>query len=336
MMTIKTTTPLLIGLLILSVTFVAVWAQQDPVAPATTPKSQLPKVNDPVALSNMREALMACGNTLTALDAEFSKLKLAPSTWQPAAAAMLEQWDTYMGRATRSMLKNLPKNIGSDLVKNQLNPWVAQYRGFIRTVIIAPSNAAVSWKYTVDQRTSTWKGLPRNTKSIIGSLKEEADDIGYEYEELKAYADSAGDVGFADMSEHSRMKTRARILVTRTQNLGSMLSDKQKNLTRIFKDEHPDTYGKVLETTILKPWSLEGEYPDYPAVLSGWKDTVSEWGRVCIDRYDEYAKQYEIAKTSCEPIIKGTIFKNYPPLRDLYFSNLEMNVRELQKQIDGM
>ena len=329
------TTPLLIALVILSVTLVAVWAQDD-TAPASVPTSNLPKVNDPVALSNMREALMACGNTLKELDAEFNKLKVAPSTWQPAVSGMREQWDSYMGRAAQAMLKNLPKNIGPDLVKNQLNPWASEYRQFIRTVIITPSNAAVTWKYTVDQRTATWKGLPNNIKSIMSTIKEEADAIVYEYEDLKAYADSADEVGFEGMAELARMKGRARSLVMRTRNLGSMLSDKQKNLTRIFKEEHPDEYKKMMETLFTKSWDIGGDFPDYPNVLAGWKDIVAGWMLTCIDRYDEYAKQYEIAKKSCEPILKATIFNDYPPLKGLYFSNLDMNMIALQKQIDGL
>ena len=325
----------LIALLIVSSALVAVWAQDD-VAPVSTPKSQLPKVSDAIAFSNLREALMACGNTLKELDAQFETDRLAPSTWQPMVSAMREQWDGYMGRAQQAMLKNIPANIAGDLVKNQLKPWASEYRRFIKAVIITPSNVAVAWKYTIDQRTATWKGLPRNIKSIMSSLKEEADAIAYEYADLEAYANSAGDIGLADMTEHIKMKSRAKALVTRTGNLGSMLSDKQKNLTRIFKEEHPDNYEKVLNTQLVKVWDILGEFPQYPNVLQGWKDIVAEWFDVCYDRFEEYTKQYDLAKKSCDPIIKGTLFDNFPPLKGLYFSNLDKNAIELKKRIDGM
>jgi hypothetical protein len=334
-MTTKKTTPLLIALMILSVTLVAVWAQDD-VAPVSVPKSELPKVSNPIAFSMLREALLACGTTLKELDAQFETVKLAPSTWQPAVSAMREQWDGYMGRAQEAMLKNLPANIAGDLVKNQLQPWASEYRRFIKTVIITPSNVAVAWKYTIDQRTSTWRGLPKNMKSIMGALKEEADAIFYEYEELKAYADSVGEIGLAEMPEHNRMKARARALVTRTANLGRMLSDKQKNLIRIFKEESPANYETVLNQKLVTVWDMLGEFSEYPNVLQGWKDIVAGWFEICYDRFDEYTKQYEIAKKSCEPITKTTIFNDYPPLKGLYFSNLDKNMIALMKLINGM
>ena len=336
-MTTRKPTALVIAVLILSTTFAAVWAQEDDVAPVSTPKSDLPKVSDPIAFSNLREALLACGTTLKELDAQFETVKLAPSTWQPAVSAMREQWDGYMGRAQEAMLKNLPANIAGDLVKNQLKPWASEYRRFIKAVIITPSNVAVAWKYTIDQRTATWRGLPNNMKSITSSLKEEADAIFYEYEELRAYVDNAdGDMSLADMAEHTKMKARARNLVTRTANLGRMLSDKQKNLVRIFKEEHPDNYEKVLNQQLVNVWDIDGEFAEYPNVLQGWKDTVAWWFDVCYDRFDEYVKQYEIAKTACEPITKTTIFNDYPPLKGLYVSNLDKNMIALKKEIDGM
>ena len=115
-----------------------------------------------------------------------------------------------------------------------------------------------------------------------------------------------------------------------------MLSDKQTNLNRIFKEEHPDEYKKMMETLFTKSWDIGGNFPDYPNVLAGWKDIVADWMHVCIQRYDEYAKQYDIAKKACDPIIRAPIFDDYPPLKGLYFSNLDMNMIALQKELDGL
>jgi hypothetical protein len=283
----------------------------------------------------LEEAVLAGLDDLRELDTMFVQFQLEPATWLASARAMQDRWDTYMAKAAEMLIDTQDEDRAADIIESDLDPWAEEYRRFISNVIIAPGNAAMGWKLVIELRMDAHGRMPGEYQAIMAGFRAEADAIVETYRELKAYADSDVDTGI-DATAHARRRAEARALVVYARNLGSALTDKQRNLIQVFQEGDPNNFKDTLDTMVAEYWDIDGEYRDYPHVLPAWKQLVVEWVHACVEAYDEFVTQYENAKEACLPIIEGTLFSDYPLFRGLYFSNLDRNVLALQARIDGM